>query len=917
MSTLQSPGVLTKEIDLTTIVPAVATTDGAIAGVFRWGEIGTRILIDSEDQLVARFGRPTNLNAETWFTAASFLAYGNRLWIARAANTTGVSPDLEAKVQANNTIVRITGNNELINSTSLGLEPGLLLLSSTQNGVYLVADTLIDDVINSSAFSISTASDVHTEAAGNTTSVDVTVDSSVNATTLVVLTTGNTDTLEAGFVISDSSNLAVINSSVSAEVVSIVNSTAFVVNSDIIVANGSSTITVTKAGTVQLQFVSNTVFSAVANTGRVANLEFAIIKNEDHFTTKEGNFDTDIKFIARHPGELGNTLRVSVCGNSQGFEETVNLATYGVRAILPITVNSNTADLQVVAANSTHVSANMAALKTNFQVTDLVEVGNTLLGTQFLKVVDISNTSTYGSVNATVVITTSTEDTLVEADSTANLVAGMMLSSAANSYLLDMVVNNVVNSTAFRAVTTPVINSTATVTFSPRATVRLQFEDPFQLGDNYKFSSGDQDQRTIHRTWEFYPLMDAAPGQSPYNISLGNSSINADEMHIVVVDDDGKFTGIPGTVLESYMGVSRGTDAQTVDGENNHWKDVVNDRSRYVYAVNDMSGAASATVENLVDSTLDVLNLPLGMGRDGKSEATIQLSLLTQAYDLFQSKEDIFDLSLILGGRPRSFQLGNYLIDNLSEYRQDCVVFISPQRADVVHNVGNEAAACVNFRGNLRSTSWAVLDSGYKYMYDRYNDLYRWVPLNGDTAGLCVRTDMTNDPWWSPAGLNRGHIKNVVKLAYNPRQADRDTLYRNGINPVISRAGLGTVLWGDKTLLAKPSAFDRINVRRLFIVLRKAIAKAAEYTLFEFNDEFTRSQFKNLVNPYLRDIKGRRGIYDFLVVCDDTNNTPTVIDRNEFIGDIYIKPARSINFITLNFIAVPTGVAFSEVVGKF
>jgi len=202
-------------------------------------------------------------------------------------------------------------------------------------------------------------------------------------------------------------------------------------------------------------------------------------------------------------------------------------------------------------------------------------------------------------------------------------------------------------------------------------------------------------------------------------------------------------------------------------------------------------------------------------------------------------------------------------------------------------------------------------------MYDRYNDLYRWVPLNGDIAGLCVRTDNINDPWWSPAGFNRGQIKNIVNLAYNPRKADRDTLYKSGINPVVTFPGQGTVLFGDKTLQAKPSAFDRINVRRLFIVLEKAISTASKYTLFEFNDAFTRAQFKNLVTPYLRDIKGRRGIYDFLVVCDETNNTGEVIDRNEFIGDIYIKPARSINFIQLNFVAVRTGVQFSEVVGQF
>ena len=234
-----------------------------------------------------------------------------------------------------------------------------------------------------------------------------------------------------------------------------------------------------------------------------------------------------------------------------------------------------------------------------------------------------------------------------------------------------------------------------------------------------------------------------------------------------------------------------------------------------------------------------------------------------------------------------------------------------------INNFGMEADTLVAWRDAISDSSYAVMDSGYKYQYDRYNDIYRWIPLNGDIAGLCARTDQTNDAWWSPAGFNRGQIKNIIKLAYNPRKAERDILYPNGINPVVAFPGQGTILYGDKTLQAKPSAFDRINVRRLFIVLEKAISRAAKYSLFEFNDSFTRAQFKNLVVPYLRSVQGRRGITDFLVVCDDTNNTPQIIDSNQFVGDIYIKPARSINFIQLNFIAVGTGVQFSEVVGKF
>lgn len=307
-------------------------------------------------------------------------------------------------------------------------------------------------------------------------------------------------------------------------------------------------------------------------------------------------------------------------------------------------------------------------------------------------------------------------------------------------------------------------------------------------------------------------------------------------------------------------------------------------------------------------------------GADGSSESAISNAQLANAYDQFKSSEQV-DVSLILCGKAvggaYGEQISNYIVDNITEFRKDCIAFISPPVAAVVNNVDTEMEDIIAFRDVLRSSSYAVLDSGYKYMYDRYNDKYRYVPLNGDTAGLCVRTDDLRDPWYSPAGFNRGQIKNLVRLAYNPDKADRDQLYKKGVNPVVTFPGQGTILYGDKTLLAKPSAFDRINVRRLFIVLEKSIATSAKYTLFEFNDEFTRATFRNLVSPFLRDVQGRRGIYDYKVVCDTTNNTPEVIDRNEFVGDIYIKPARSINFIQLNFVAVRTGVQFEEIVGKF
>lgn len=917
MAQLQSPGVLTREFDLTTVVPQVSTNDGAIAGVFRWGPVGKLVQIDSENYLVERFGKPTNLNAETWFVAASFLSYTDSLYVCRAANTTGLSPDFDAIATANSTTVLLTGDGSSINVTSLGLVPGLYLLASTQNNVYLKVDTRIDDIVNSTAFTISTASDVAVTEGSNTVSISVTVDTGVNATTLMVLSTGNTDDLAVGYKLQTSSNNDVINSAVSAEITSIVNSTAITTNTDTIVANGSADVVWVKAGTLSVQFLSNTAFNAVANTAQVANLEYAIITDEDSFEQKLGTIDTDVKFIARWPGDLGNSLRVSVCGNATGFSQNLALNTYAYRTTLLVEVNSNTAVMRVSGANSSVAAANAAQLKSQIQVTDNFEVGNTLLGTQFMKITSIGNTTTAGTANAVLNVTCDVENFLASTSNTADLVAGMVVAVAANNFAIDLVVNNVTNATHFNFTTIPTVNLTSSsMTFMPTSYFTIQFEDPYALGDDFKFATTLGQSNVIRRTWEYFNFLEQAPGQSEYNIEFGNSAINSDEVHVVVVDDDGKFTGIPGTVLETYRNLSRATDAKSRDGVANFWRDVINQKSRYVWAPNALSGLGETTAENLVDSTCDVQNHVLQYGKDGADEHNIALSLLTFAWDKFKSKEDI-DISLVLQGTTRSFVLANWLIDNLLEFRQDCVGFISPQRADVVDNRGNEAEACVNFRNLLRSTSYATLDSGWKYMYDRYNDLYRWIPLNGDMAGLCARTDDTNDPWWSPAGFNRGHIKNIVKLAWNPRQTERDTLYKNGINPVVRFLGEGTILYGDKTLLAKPSAFDRINVRRLFIVLRKAIAEAAKYTLFEFNDAFTRAQFKNMVNPYLRDIKGRRGIYDFVVVCDETNNTPVVIDRNEFIADLYIKPARSINFIYLNFIAVPTGVNFSEVIGNF
>ena len=629
-----SPGVNVSEIDLTTIVPSVATSIGGIAGNFNWGPVNEVVTVSNEIQLVSRFGKPDNTNNEYWFSAANFLAYSNNLKVVRAANTT----------------------------------------------------------------------------------------STLNAT---------------------------------------------------------------------------------------ANASGILIKNNDDYTSNRENATNTTygPWAARWAGALGNSLRISVCPSTQAFSANLTV-TDNMRA------NAVSAGDTVINING---SANAAA---NIVAGDLISVDN---GATYIRA---------ASVNATAIILSTAVSTAITAN-------------------------------------TPIL-----------------------------------------RRWQYSGDFGVAPGTSDY---VSDKTGSGDEMHIIVIDEDGKFTGTANTVLEKYAFVSKASDAINNDGSANYYKTVINTQSQYAWwlghlpgAVNWGNTASGITFTNLNNSQ----SYSLSAGADG----TIGNSEIITSYGFF-ANPDVVDVSLLMTG-PGNATVATSVIA-IAESRKDVLVFISPTQASVVNNAGFESTSILAFRAGLTSSSYAVLDSGYKYQYDKYNDVYRYVPLNGDIAGTCARTDLERDPWFSPGGLSRGVIKNVIKLAYNPNKAERDNLYVQGINPVVTFQGEGTILFGDKTMLNKPSVFDRINVRRLFIVLDKSIARAARSTMFEFNDQFTRAQFVNLVEPFLRDVQGRRGITDFRVVCDTTNNTPEVIDSNRFVGDIYIKPARSVNFIQLNFVAVRTGVSFEEIVGRF
>ena len=415
----------------------------------------------------------------------------------------------------------------------------------------------------------------------------------------------------------------------------------------------------------------------------------------------------------------------------------------------------------------------------------------------------------------------------------------------------------------------------------------------------------------VRRRWRYYDLVSAAPGTSPYVSARSGAN---DELHIVVIDEDGDITGTPGEILETYDSVSKASDAKNPQGDTNYYPTVVLNRSQYIFWMDhNASGsnwgnaAANSTYTDVTTNTYTSLS-------NGSNGSNVSVGQKKTAYEKFEDADTV-DVGLIIAGPGDATHVDNLI--TIAEKRKDAVVFASPERSDVVNvaDAVTQTSNVIGFFNGISSSSYITFDSGYKYMYDRYNDVNRFIPLNGDMAGLSARTDLIADSWFSPAGLNRGQIRGAIKLAYNPTKTQRDELYRARVNPVVTFPGQGTLLFGDKTGLSAPSAFDRINVRRLFITLEKAIATASKFQLFEFNDEFSRANFRNIVEPFLREVQGRRGITDFLVVCDETNNTGEVIDRNEFVAEIFVKPARSINFITLSFVATRTGVAFEEVAG--
>ena len=723
-----SPGVVTKEIDLTTVVPEISMTEGAIAGPFRWGPSYWATTVSNESELSSTFGKPDAATYKTFFTAASYLAYSGNLKVVRTPNTS------DAK-----------------NATM-----------DSANTVYIAND----------------------EAYENTYDPDM----------------GGTQSDDFG------------------------------------------------------------------------------------------------PFVAKYVGDLGNSLRVSMCAATKA-----NTNSDG-------TLNSNTDTALTGTAAWTESSGALAGSGTAF--TTELSVGDVItLGGQTLVVATITNATTvvarssYGSDLGSGAMVRKKRSGFGEP---ASQMIGTCAASAngvtvtGTSTLFDLQVTvgdliKLVGTAEERKVSAIASNTSLTVS------------EPFVSAASAN---------TWSRRWEYADSFDSEPVTSAH---CARNSGSQDEIHVVVVDEDGEFAGANNTVLETYSGSVAGG-AKGEDGQSIYYKDLVNRGSKYVrwmdhHSDGDVDAALSTTAwGGAASGTFNGKGIIVsGSMTGGAAGSASTAGNIQTGLDKFKNTEEIDVTLLMTADADAATQI--HAINNIAEYRKDCVAFISPLQAHVVNNAGSETADVVGHRNSMPSSSYAVLDSGWKYMYDKYNDVYRYIPLNGDIAGCCAFTDESRDPFWSPAGLDRGNIRNAIKLPFNPNKTQRDELYKNGVNPVTAMPGSGILLFGDKTLLAKPSAFDRINVRRLFILLEKSIANMAKSFLFEFNDAFSRSRFVATVEPFLRDVQGRGGIQDFAVICDDSNNTGDVVDRNEFRGDIYVKPSRSINFIQLQFVAVRTGVEFEEIIG--
>ena len=919
-STQLSPGVVVLERDLTTVANATLDNVAVIVGSFEKGPVNEVVDITSEKELLAVFGRPNDYNYEYWYSAAQFLLYGGTLKVIRAdasalKNAIDTAQTQVTLFSASDTTLTVASSADIAQNDLLLIDAEILKVTAI-NGADL-------SVLRAQ---LSTAATSHAASSAITLIEDAGTASTINEGG--TLTAGDTT-----ITVASAATLAVqVNDYLLVED-EIVRCTGISGN-DLTVERGAlSTTGAAHTDGVAIKRLTVTASKTSINESTATGVTAPLIRNVEQYESSVEGAANSWKFGARHPGIYGNSLRI--VATDAGPDQILSLAQ-------PTSAEWQFDSTSTVAYSLGNSSASVYSYSV-VATLDPSSIAGDFNKDEYWRAETNANSPSaidvLGQVVAYDPITRKLELSIDYAQSSDVLEVGdaIALWTAASGG----------SRTGDKAVVSSIERQLRTV----RSPGTELFESNYTLDDDNATDiqvlsvRSDYEERYFGGNQKWINVA-PRPTTSPWVSDRGGSH---DQMHILILDGDGKLTGTPGAVLEKFLFVSKASDARGVQGETVYYRDVLKNNSTYVYwgahetaSLMDVdSGANGAIGLSGVSRRFDVFKQQAAIktnetstGREiigTTNNATIRYSLqggvdgytlsrseILGSYDLVNDKETI-DVDYILMG-PSMAETSDTVakaqkIIDIAATRKDCLAFVSPSRNDIIGQSDTNVIVnrTVDFFNQLSSTSYAVFDNNYKYIYDKYNDKYRYIPCNADVAGLTLGATLTAEAWFSPAGFNRGQLRNAIKLAYSPLKDHRDRLYAARINPVVSFPGQGIVLFGDKTALAYQSAFDRINVRRLFLVLEDAIATAAKTQLFELNDEFTRASFKNIVEPFLRSIQSRRGVIDFLVVCDSSNNPPEAIDRGEFFAEIFIKPTRSINYITLTFTATRTGSSFAEV----
>ena len=900
-STQLSPGVVVVERDLTTVANTVVDNVGVIAGAFEKGPVEEVVDITSEKQLLSVYGKPNDLNYEFWFSASQFLLYGGSLKVIRTTssslrNAIDKAQTISANLTANDTVITVVSALNFNVNDYLKIDDEIVKITAVDgNNATVLRGQLATAAVSHSAGRPVTLIEPQL---ANQTTIDEGTTFSASDTTLTVDNSASLSIAINGYIIIENEILQVTAIS----------------GDNLTVARGQlGTAATTHADATAVVKVLVTVDATNINETTTTGVTPPLIKNLNFYETTVESASNPWNWAARTPGTYGNSVKLVM--TDAGADQVLNLAspTSGTEWDFYIGQPIAYADAGVtgqVYHYSVLIRLAAVGLTGSFAVGDTVTAANgTVTGTVVA----------YDAGRRIIEITTGASSTYFQANQSLVGPNGGGTIEAVERKLYAYLTSLAMFQPG-QSVEDDSSNNVSIIS------VRSEYEDR-EYGDGQKWIN-----------------IAPRPTTSQFIAERGGKN---DEMHILVLDSDGKITGTPGSLLEKFLFVSKASNAKGPQGENNYYKDVIKANSQYLYwgshelnEVYDVDTNANGEIgSNGIGRSFDLLKssvaFPNSLGESilsTKNNATIRYVFsggadgysvsrdqVLAAYDLVADQETVKVDYLLMGPSFGNFQdsiaKAQKLID-IANIRKDCIAFISPIRGDVIGQVDPNVIVDrqIVYYNMLQSSSYAVFDSNYKYIYDKYNDTYRYVPCNADIAGLCLQTTINQEPWYSPAGLNRGNLKNAIKLAFSPLKDQRDKLYANRINPIVNFPGQGIVLFGDKTALGYQSAFDRINVRRLFLAIERTISDAAKQQLFELNDEITRSSFKNIIEPYLRQVQGRRGIVDFLVVCDSTNNPPEAIDRGEFYAEIYVKPTRSINFITLTFVATRTGTTFAEIV---